>query len=303
MPRDWEATFHAWGQPPSKSEEDQQRRTEAEIRDALLRYEPLQDRRIRVYAKGSYRRGTNVRRGSDIDIAVELIGDVSSGESHTFEKAFDASKLSDADLGITRFDFPHTVDKLKTDVHTALASVFGSHAVDWSNKCIKVREGSELPADAVPCRSYRRYDGVSRYSDGIRIRADDGTVIINWPEQDDHNGTLKNTLTQRRFKRAVRGVKSLENEMVDKGIISVVPSFMMECAVYNVPDDRFNESSNFHNCLNVLEEMLTACVNPDIHNEWLEVNELKYLFRASQSWTVNDMYRLVDSAIDYIKNS
>lgn len=78
MARDWEAAFQAWGGPPSETEEEERRRTEGELDEALRAHRPLQDKRIRVYAKRSYRRGTNVRRGSDVDIAVELQGDDST---------------------------------------------------------------------------------------------------------------------------------------------------------------------------------------------------------------------------------
>jgi tRNA nucleotidyltransferase (CCA-adding enzyme) len=100
MSRDWATTFEAWGSPPSEAEETERRRTETEIDSALRAHRPLQDKRISVYAKGSYRRGTNVRRGSDIDIAVELRGDQATGESFITEKLFEANGLTDADLGL-----------------------------------------------------------------------------------------------------------------------------------------------------------------------------------------------------------
>jgi hypothetical protein len=76
----------------------------------------------------------------------------------------------------------------------------------------------------------------------------------------------------------------------------------MECAVYNVADYRFSEESNYINCLHVLEDMAKAGADPDIYGTWEEVNGLKYLFRSTQAWTVNDMVRLVDGAANYLRN-
>jgi predicted nucleotidyltransferase len=302
MARDWSAAFDAWGRPPSKAEEAERRRTEEEIDVALREHRPLQEKRIKIYAKGSYRRGTNVRRGSDIDIAVELRGDQATGESFRFEKAFQAADLSNEELGIRIVDFSYTVAELKQDVHDALVRAFGERAATWSNKCIKIREkATTLPADVVPCRTHRRYDSRSAAHDGIEIHPDKGGVIINWPQQDEDNGTAKNTRTNLRFKRAVRGIKSLENEMVDRGVIEIVPSCMMECAIYNVPDRGFGSPDNYTNCLSVLGVMAEAAADPAIYNDWEEVNGLKYLFRPSQAWTIEDVRRLVKHSIAYLR--
>src|SRR5258708_1112891 len=219
MARDWEGAFAAWGGPPSDDEEKARRKTEAEILEALRNYRPLQDKKLKVYAKGSYRRGTNVRLGSDVDIAVELRGDERTGESFHYAKDFNAKDLSDAEIGVRSVpEFVYTVFDLKDDVHAALLAAYGDKAVKRSNKCIKIREkATTLPADVVPCRTYRRYDSKTAVNEGIAIHPDKGDQIINWPQQDDDNGTTKNTNTRLRYKRAVRGIKSLENEMVDKG--------------------------------------------------------------------------------------
>jgi hypothetical protein len=89
--------------------------------------------------------------------------------------------------------------------------------------------------------------------------------------------------------------------MVDKDFIGAVPSFMIECAVYNIDDYRFDNPSNFINCLHVLEDMAEAADDPATYSEWEEVNGLKYLFRPSQAWTIDDMRRLVDRSVKYLE--
>ena len=302
MARDWATAFQAWGDPPSDAEENERRRTESEIQEALDAHPPLQDKKTISYSKGSHRRGTNVKRGSDVDVAVELKGSDSTGTSFIYEKAFEAANLSNAELGLHDVSFPYRVEELKKDVYDALVRAFGANAVSWSNKCIKVREKvTTLPADIVPCRTHRRYDSRTTHHDGIEIHPDKGPQIINWPQQDDDNGTAKNKRTNLRYKRAVRGIKSLENEMVDKGVIEPVPSFMMECAVYNVRDDRFGSSSNYANCLQVLADFVAALEDPPVLHKWEEVNGLKYLFRPTQAWAIDDLRRLTTKSIDYLR--
>ncbi|MCZ7630254.1 MAG: nucleotidyltransferase [Microthrixaceae bacterium] len=286
MSRDWESAFRQWGSPPSQTEQDQISRAEREIRAVLDGFASLGDREFRVYLKGSHRRGTNVRRGSDVDMAVELRG-VKGSQSWQYEQFFEAEGLTKADLGMVDIP-PAEAERLKPDqfkkaVYDALTSAFGRRAVSWSNKCIRVREGTSLPVDVVPCRFYRRYDGPNRYHEGIQIRPDSGPLIVNWPRQDDENGTAKNARTNQRYKRAVRGVKALENEMTDAGSIEEVPSFMMECAIFNVPDVQCAEPSNYANCLAVLRTMEEVAGDPATYSDWVEVNDLKYLFRATQS--------------------
>jgi predicted nucleotidyltransferase len=200
MSRDWQATFESWGAPPSTTEEEERDRTEAEIRKAL---EPLAStRQFRVYPKGSYRRGTNVRRGSDIDMAVELRG-TPNEQSFRVKKAFEAESLTDADLGLIDISTPGELldmANFKRDVYNALVEAYGTRAVKWDDKCLKVREAATtLPADVVPCRYYKRFDSRAVESEGVEIKPDDGSSIINWPTQDDENGVTKNKNTNLRF--------------------------------------------------------------------------------------------------------
>lgn len=301
MGRDWLNTFETWGNPPGQAEEQARDRTEAEIRAALESWPALRGKNLSIYSKGSHRRGTNVRKGSDVDIAVELTGTASAGRFFVAKKVHRAESLSDADLGLFDVDPGYGVAQLKQDIHDALVHSFGSAPINWSNKCIKVREkATTLPADVVPCQTHRQFYSRDSHHDGIRIRPDNGPIIINWPQQDIDNGTAKNKRTHLRYKRAVRGIKALENEMVDKGILKPVPSFMMECAVFNVADGDFSDSSNYVNCVRVLRGFAEAINDPASVDEWVEVNKLKYLFRTSQSWTLDDLARLVIAAVDYL---
>jgi len=70
--RDWHETFKQWTAASSEHEEALGANARGLIRQALHEHEPLALRRFETYATGSYRNNTNVRYGSDIDVAVVL---------------------------------------------------------------------------------------------------------------------------------------------------------------------------------------------------------------------------------------
>jgi hypothetical protein len=100
-------------------------------------------------------------------------------------------------------------------------------------------------------------------------------------------------LTNRRYKRVVRILKRLENEMVDRGVITAVPSFLIESAVFNVPDRCFVLSTWTARVEAALTHIFNGTKTDDCvgSEDWLEVNRCKYLFSGEQSWsrgTAND---------------
>ena len=71
MARDWEAWLATASGPASAREEDERDRTEKRIREAIRASSEI-SASVRVFAKGSYANGTNVRRNADVDIAVRI---------------------------------------------------------------------------------------------------------------------------------------------------------------------------------------------------------------------------------------
>lgn len=61
-----------------------------------------------------------------------------------------------------------------------------------------------------------------------------GDKIVNYPAQQLTNGRAKNNATGRRYKRFVRVLKNAENELARRGAVKPLPSYFMECLVYNV---------------------------------------------------------------------
>ncbi len=302
MTTDWQSYFDTWAAPPSQTEIDERDRTEKQIRNALQAWPAVARRNFRLFVKGSYRSGTNVRRGSDIDLAAELLGASAVGRSFIVEKAFSAKDLTDAELDLVPapIEYSQALRSFKDDCVDALVDAFGPNMVDRHNKCITVSEKSTtLPADVVPCSTHRRYDSETTSHDGIEITPDSGLKIINWPQQDYDNGVAKNTQTSRRYKRVVRGLKALENRMAESGSPET-PSWLVECLVYNVPASVFDSPSNYANVLSVLLWLSEELASTTGRGEWHEVNELKYLFAPSQPWSLQDAMQFVSQAMRFL---
>jgi len=283
MARDWEKTFSGWYQRASDAEQTRYRNTCKAIDEALRGSERLKNYTFDVYAKGSYPAYTNVVRDSDVDIAVELTVYYDNEFIHA------ASGLSVADVG-TPYTGDATLAAFKTDVHKALIDAFGVVAVGRGSKAIHIRESTRsIKADVVPCVTHKTWISRGVSHTGVRLQNDarPAQEIHNYPKQHLAEGTKKNDATSRRYKRVVRILKRLENEMVGEGVIAVVPSFLIESAVYNAPNRHFIHDTWTARVEAVLAHIYTGTTTDDCisSKDWLEVNRVKYLFADGQSWS------------------
>jgi hypothetical protein len=283
MARDWETTFSTWYQRASDAEQTRYENTRKAIDEALRRHSRLSSYAFDVYAKGSYPAFTNVVRDSDVDIAAELTS------YYTSEFIHDAEGMTLADVG-TPYTGDATLAGFKDDVAAALTAAFGSAAVRRGKKAIHIRESSRsLKADVVPCVTHKTWVSRSSPRVGIQLLNDARPYqkIHNYPKQHLEEGTRKNDATSRRYKRVVRILKRLENEMVERGVIDVVPSFLIESAVYNVPNPSFRAGTWTERVANALTHIFNGTRTDDCiaSMDWLEVNRCKYLFASGQTWS------------------
>lgn len=277
MPRDWEAQFREWAKPPGKTEQDRCDNAASAIRNAIKASDQLRAREVSVFTQGSYRNNTNVRKDSDVDIGI-LCKD-------TF--CFDLPE------GTTRDAFgfetaTYGYDEFKNDVEAALVGYFGRASVTRGNKAFDVHETSyHVEADVAAFFEHRRYSEDGAYLEGVELRTDnEHNRIINWPEQHYTNGCRKNTNTGTRFKSIVRVLKALSNEMRERGVSGGdIPGFLIECLVWNVPNDKFQNSTYTADVKAALVFLYEYTKTDDPCREWGEVSELKYLFRPVQKWS------------------
>jgi hypothetical protein len=299
MARDWEQTFRSWSGPSSNAEEAKRDRTEEEIRLALKAYAPLKDRSYKVYVKGSYKNNTNVKQDSDIDICVELT------EFFRYDRPSDSPNATPEQLGITPYTGDYSAAKFKHDVDIALAESFGRLKVARGPIAIKIREAkTTLPADVVPCVELHEYYfdalGHPQYRPGTRIFPDTGDTFDNYPQQQYDQGVIKNSETGKRFKQMVRILKRLENELVELGKADELPSYLTECLVYNVPNDRFGHEKYFQDMRESVAFIYNSTLADDKSAKWHEVNDIKWLFHKSQGWTRQQAFGLADAAWKYV---
>lgn len=297
MPTIAESTLASWTKPAFHNEDEKREYTERTIRDAIKRHPQLAKLPVSVCAKGSYRNNTNVRRDSDVDVAVGL--------TSIYIPEY-ADGVTPQSIGFEPYSGAYDTSNFKDQVGQALAGAFGSLAVQRHNKIFEVRESTRnLAADVVPCFSYRWFcsPGPFGYEEGIQLIADRGFAPHNFPQQHYDNGCAKNNDTGKRFKRVVRILKRLENKMVEDGVIDVVPSYLIESLIYNVPDPYFGTGTWAGDVRNALRHIWEDTAQANCERQWFEVNGIKYLFHGAQKWNRQQARTFVLRAWDYVENS
>lgn len=294
-----QALLSQWIKPSSENEVDQQERAERMIRNAIKNHSAFNGVSIQIYAKGSYANNTNVRRDSDVDIVVEchelMYYDYQDGVTASGPKA--SSYTGKWEPSVWR-----------SEVVNALENEFGKRDVDSSGSvaiAVAVKEGSRPSADVVPSFHYRKYWTGDRrsFSDGSRVYKTTSGYITNWPQQQLDNGRAKNDRTGKRYKNFVRALKNVENVLYKGGKIDAVPSYLMECLVWNVADSTLKQGILDTGFRATLIDLWSGLKEGGGYEDWLEPNELKYLFRSSQKWTPEIARQLVKKAWNYLDYS
>ena len=302
-----ESQLSNWTKPASDSEDARRERTEKAIRKAIKDSAFLSTLPIRVYAKGSYKNNTNVRLASDVDIAVEYEGiihpDYRDGTTEEDVRRYEGSGPYS---GPFVDNYGNTaMGQFKDAVGEALVNEFGSGAITRSNKVFTVREASQhLAADVVPCSTDRTYFSPQNFQQGIRLIPDrsPGHPVQNYPEQHFQNGVEKNKNTYLRFKSVVRILKNLRNHKKDEYPLLDVPSYLIECLVYNVPNTVFLADDWGARTRSALIHIWEDTEEAECEKRWMEVNDFKYLFHSYQKWNREQAREFVKAAWNHVKS-
>lgn len=288
----WEDTFVSWAKPPGETEQTKCDNAVRGVRKAIDASLKLAGKAIKVFPQGSYNNRTNVRLDSDVDICVlctdSLFSDLAEG-------------MTNGQVGLV--DATYLYSEYKNDVEAALRSYFGKAGVTRGKKAFDVHENTyRVDADVVPTFEHRRYGKDGSYLTGTAFLPDGGNRIVNWPDQNYDNGVAKNKATGGRFKDVARILKRLRNKMADEKIAEAlpIPSFLVECLVWNVPDEGFGHDTLKADVRWALAHLFNNTMKLEDYKEWGEVNELKYLFRTVQPWTVQQVHAFLSAAWDYI---
>jgi len=287
----WEQWFKDKAKPPGQTEQSRCDNAVSSIRNALNVSTKLKSRGISIFAQGSYRNNTNVRRDSDVDIGI-LCTD---------------SLLNDFPEGMSRDDFglisaSYKYEQFKDDIEDALVQYFGRAAVKRGNKAFDIKETSfKVEADVAAFFEHRRYSKDGSYIEGVALRTDKGVRIINWPVKHYDNGVSKNLDTGKRYKSIVRVLKALSNKMAEENVQNGdIPGFLIECLAWNVPNGRFQNATYAEDVRESLIFLYNNTKSDELCKEWGEVSELKYLFRTSQKWTREQANAFTIAAWNYV---
>lgn len=295
MGRDWESTFRSWAQAPGKTEQEKMANAETAIRKAVSASAKLSQRSLRVFSKGSYNNRTTVRADSDVDICVLCRDSV----YYDLPEGF-----SPQNVGLSGTPATYTYPQFKAEVEQALVDYLGRSSVTRGNKAFDVHENTyRVDADVVTCFEHRLYRRDRSYIEGVAFVPDNSPYkIVNWPEQDYRNGVAKNTETSQRFKSVVRILKRLRNEMQEQNTLAArdVASFLIESLVWNVPNAGFGQFQYIADVRYVLAHCFNATIGDDRCKEWVEVNQLKYLFHISQPWNRSQAHSFLSAAWNYV---
>jgi hypothetical protein len=275
-----EEQINRWANPPSETEGERCTNAITQVTDALRGHFGSD---ISFIRQGSHHNHTNIRLDSDVDIVVV--------HSATFFP--DISGLTEADKQLhDRYRTPATYSygQFKEEVNNVLQKKFGLVNTQRKNKCIRVNgNSSRVNADVVPAFPYRRYrsHGVVA-AEGIGLFPDNEfTIIHSFPKHHYDNGVAKNDRTSKAFKSVVRIFKNVRNDLSDKGFLrgGDMPSFFIECLVWNVPNSFFTGETYRDDALAVSSKIWSDMKDAIVANEYAEVCDLRWLFKGSPHHT------------------
>ena len=310
MARDWETTIREWSRAPTEDETRKMERAESRIREAIADDTKLRTHDVKVYRQGSYYNRTNVPAESDVDIRVE-VRDVLFPDFYLVDKEapFNPEIRARLEAEARLSDSSYTYQEFKDDVGVALVRKFGPPpAVERGDKAYDIHETRyQVESDCLAAFRHIRYTRdiygrIVTSAEGIEFISDKGIRILNFPDQQHANGERKHDATNQRFRKQVRVMKNLRNEMHDTGRPEAKPiiSFLTECLVYNVPNEVFRYATFYDRTREVIRWLYLNTETDEQVHEWGEESELKYLFRDNQPWTREQVHDFLLDAWVYV---
>ncbi|AYF43747.1 hypothetical protein BALOs_0737 [Halobacteriovorax sp. BALOs_7] len=280
----WSSRFETWAKPLSTTEDQKCQNAKKVISDALDGHKEMAGLNYEICPQGSYIANTNVRQNSDVDIRVHC--------SDTFHYKLPLG-LSASDVEI----YPATLsfNTYREKVLQVLNDRFGSSNVKNGDKAFHISENTyRINADVVPAFDYREYYWVGSslyFRTGSCFFSKSDEFIVNWPEQTLANGKAKNTRTGYRYKKVVRVLKGLRNEMEEKGYSSakLISSHLIACLAYNISDRFYGKSELYDDVKSVVGQIWYHTYQSNLSSKWTEIDEIKLLFTSSRLSKVNEV--------------
>lgn len=295
-----ESQLSRWTQPSSDNEEAMCDRSARMIKAALDRFPGLAGRSYIVIPQGSYHNNTNVRLSSDVDICVAftdvMINDFTYAPGWSWQM-----------LGYSSSDKVFSDDREL--IGNALRDHFGIAAIKPGGKAFEVlaNPGTRVGADVVPAWRFNGWHshgqpGTPEKREGVVFWTREGKKVINFPEQHYAVGKSKNMRTGRAFKRAARILKRIRYDMLDSNVpvADGVSSFTLESAMYNVPNDRFDQNTWLKVMRDSLYYIDNAIYTGEAERDWVEVSQMKWMFKKNydvpSNWSASNLRAFIQAA-------
>lgn len=311
---EWQTRFGVWSKRESDTEAERIEAAKRRVGRALQRSQFLAARRWSFVPQGSWHNRTNVRGDSDVDLCVCLTDAFFTDGPYNDTPTFPEVGLEP--LPFTFYDF-------KAEVESCLTAQYGTAAVDRGNKALHLHknEDERVSVDVVPTFTFRSYGprtpfGRTVVAEGVALLTDQSVRVTNYPAQHLINGRLFHEETGRRFKKVVRILKRMRNHMAAnvelpealRTEIRAVPSFLIECMVYNCPAECFGCPEIYNDVVAVLYHLQSdlskqaglGILSAAPWQWWHEVNRQKLLFGSHQSTTSVQALGFVAAARTYM---
>jgi hypothetical protein len=304
----WEPKLQGWSVGPGKTEEEKMEHAVTAIRAAIDGSTILAPHDIEVLGTGSFKNRTHIPTESDVDVAV-IYKDVFFNEWRFADSRAASNPAVVQELMREANVVPATYEfsEYKGDVEAALVAHFGRAAVRRGDIAFDIRENTyRVDSDCVAMFEHRQWwrddSGHLAHTAGTRFISDSGVDTLNFPQQQFINGEDKHDRTDRNFKKVVRIVKNLCNEMNEAGIAEAepIPSFLIECLIYQVPDQEFDRPTFYAELRAVLAWLFNNTMPGTDCSQWTEENEIKFLFHSAQPWTQEQAHAFISAAWDYV---
>jgi hypothetical protein len=294
----WEEQLRHWVEAPGGTEHEKCENAERVVREAILAHDGLRalGNDVEVFSQGSFRNGTNILQKSRVDISVCF-------KRHYLFTLPLGGLASDFRIGPPSFSY----DAYRNTVTKALRNSFGSENIAIGNKAIRVHSSTHnLDMNVVPDWEHVEFfdlEDISNTRKGVAfLERIASSMIVSYPKEHTASVWEKNRLTGGHFSRIVRVLKSLQEEMLERGLVGEpLPSFLIESLLYNTPNVNFEGASYYTDLCNALLYLVTwTHADPRNISRWVEANEMRFLFSPSQRWDPVQCHAFLSKALDYI---
>jgi len=242
-------------------------------------------------------------------IRIKNKGELEFKVTGSIAKSTDITIASDLDfLVIISNDYDFV--KYKDYIENLLINKYGSESVRRGALSITViGTTNRTKANIVPCK---RID--ANQVDALNDKTQ--KQILFFPDVDIRNVNILNGQNNSNYSKMVRSYKGLKNEMLDEGFDSArsIPSYMIECLLYNVNHDLYDINNKSYSNVTSKEQKYRkmfldikgGIFSDQLHDyehgqQFSEINGKKDLFRNEKQW--QETRAFFEDINDYLRSN